>query len=523
MKHPAMAACGRSTCVGAHDSTSRRRAVERVVAAGPDAAAENLLSFPARKACGAARPTRQQSINCASQGGTAHEKAACHSRGRRRPYCSAPRFTPTIFRRGRSLSCPCSVPAAPATRSAASSPIRSARRSSSRSSSRTVPAPTARSPRTTSIMRPAGRLHAVDGDQFAAVRRSVPAQGRQLRPVKDFAPVTRVGSFTLMLVINPNLPIHSVKELVDYAKANPGKLSFASGNTAGIVGGETLAHWAGIDMLHVPYKSSPPAHRGRHRRPRLDDDRRLHHRHAACRVRHAARARGDADQALVAVPRSADHGRGRHRRALNSTPGPASSRRPARRRTSSPSSTARCARSSTAPTSQGEIPQRRLRRLFLDARRARRLHQGPARQMGQDGQGRQHPGGLIALILPREAGRRTARLRGGRGWTRRSFCDDNEAPSQTPLHRASPQPTLCVGVLYVLNGGRRPPSPFARVLRGRTARSRSRGAMRGECLQRRLVSKRPSARSPALSVQRKSERSTGTIANPGFHFVQSGP
>ncbi|HEX3912989.1 MAG TPA: tripartite tricarboxylate transporter substrate binding protein, partial [Steroidobacteraceae bacterium] len=54
--------------------------------------------------------------------------------------------------------------------------------------------------------------------------------------VNDFAPVTRVGSFTLMLVVNPNLPIHSVKELVDYAKANPGKLSFASGNTAGIVG-----------------------------------------------------------------------------------------------------------------------------------------------------------------------------------------------------------------------------------------------------------------------------------------------
>jgi tripartite-type tricarboxylate transporter receptor subunit TctC len=78
-------------------------------------------------------------------------------------------------------------------------------------------------------------------------------------PVKDFTPVSRVGSFTLMLVINPSLPFQSVKDLVDYAKANPGKLSFASGNTAGIVGGKTLAHWAGIDMLHVPYKSSPPA------------------------------------------------------------------------------------------------------------------------------------------------------------------------------------------------------------------------------------------------------------------------
>ena len=78
-------------------------------------------------------------------------------------------------------------------------------------------------------------------------------------PIKDFVPVTRVGSFTLMLLVNPDLPIHSVKDLVAYAKANPGKLSYASGNTAGIVGGKTLAHWAGIDMLHVPYKSSPPA------------------------------------------------------------------------------------------------------------------------------------------------------------------------------------------------------------------------------------------------------------------------
>jgi len=78
-------------------------------------------------------------------------------------------------------------------------------------------------------------------------------------PVKDFAPITRVGSFTLMLVVNPKLPIHSVKELVDYAKANPSKLSFASGNTAGIVGGYTIAKWADINLVHVPYKSTPPA------------------------------------------------------------------------------------------------------------------------------------------------------------------------------------------------------------------------------------------------------------------------
>jgi tripartite-type tricarboxylate transporter receptor subunit TctC len=78
-------------------------------------------------------------------------------------------------------------------------------------------------------------------------------------PVRDFTAITRMGSYTLMLCIHPSIPAKSVKELIEYAKANPGKLSFASGNTSGVVAGETLKHWAEIDMLHVPYKSAPPA------------------------------------------------------------------------------------------------------------------------------------------------------------------------------------------------------------------------------------------------------------------------
>ncbi len=77
--------------------------------------------------------------------------------------------------------------------------------------------------------------------------------------VKDFTPITRVGSFTLMLVVHPSIPAKNMKELIDYAKDNPGRLSFASANTSGIVAGETLKHWAEIDMLHVPYKSPAPA------------------------------------------------------------------------------------------------------------------------------------------------------------------------------------------------------------------------------------------------------------------------
>src|SRR6266540_1943877 len=78
-------------------------------------------------------------------------------------------------------------------------------------------------------------------------------------PVKDFAAITRMGSYTLMLCIHPSIPAQSVTELIEYAKANPGKLSFASGNTSGVVAGETLKHWAELDILHVPYKSAPTA------------------------------------------------------------------------------------------------------------------------------------------------------------------------------------------------------------------------------------------------------------------------
>jgi tripartite-type tricarboxylate transporter receptor subunit TctC len=77
--------------------------------------------------------------------------------------------------------------------------------------------------------------------------------------IQDFTAITRMGSYTLMLVVHPSVPANSVKELIADAKANPGKLSYASGNTSAVVAGATLAHWAKIDLLHVPYKSAPPA------------------------------------------------------------------------------------------------------------------------------------------------------------------------------------------------------------------------------------------------------------------------
>ena len=59
-------------------------------------------------------------------------------------------------------------------------------------------------------------------------------------PAKDFTAITRMGSYTVMLVTHPSIPAKTIKELIAYAKANPKKLSFASGNTSGVVAGETF-------------------------------------------------------------------------------------------------------------------------------------------------------------------------------------------------------------------------------------------------------------------------------------------
>ncbi|MVW71033.1 tripartite tricarboxylate transporter substrate binding protein [Bordetella sp. 15P40C-2] len=78
-------------------------------------------------------------------------------------------------------------------------------------------------------------------------------------PVKDFTPIARGGNLPFILVTNPKQPYKSVEELIEYARKNPGKVSYASGNSTGIVAGATLARRADIDLLHVPYKGTPQA------------------------------------------------------------------------------------------------------------------------------------------------------------------------------------------------------------------------------------------------------------------------
>lgn len=77
--------------------------------------------------------------------------------------------------------------------------------------------------------------------------------------IADFAPITRIGYNPLVLVVHPSLPVANVAELVAYAKANPGLLTFGSGSSSSRVCGELLKLRAGIDIRHVPYRSIPPA------------------------------------------------------------------------------------------------------------------------------------------------------------------------------------------------------------------------------------------------------------------------
>ena len=80
-------------------------------------------------------------------------------------------------------------------------------------------------------------------------------------PVRDFAPVTLISEVPNVLVVNPAVPAKTVAEFIAYARANPGKLNFASGSTgsAGHLAGELFKTMARVDMTHVPYKGAAPA------------------------------------------------------------------------------------------------------------------------------------------------------------------------------------------------------------------------------------------------------------------------
>jgi tripartite-type tricarboxylate transporter receptor subunit TctC len=80
-------------------------------------------------------------------------------------------------------------------------------------------------------------------------------------PIKDFSPIALLTVSTNVIAVHPSLPVNNLKEFIAYAKANPGKLNYASQGNGSVshIGTEMFKQSTGVDMVHVPYKGSGPA------------------------------------------------------------------------------------------------------------------------------------------------------------------------------------------------------------------------------------------------------------------------
>jgi tripartite-type tricarboxylate transporter receptor subunit TctC len=96
---------------------------------------------------------------------------------------------------------------------------------------------------------------------LAASANVINTENNRVSIVRESAPIAMISQEPIILSVNPSLPVKTLRELIAYAKANPGKLSMASpGNgTVPHIAGELFKLMAGVDMVHVPYRGGAPA------------------------------------------------------------------------------------------------------------------------------------------------------------------------------------------------------------------------------------------------------------------------
>jgi tripartite-type tricarboxylate transporter receptor subunit TctC len=108
---------------------------------------------------------------------------------------------------------------------------------------------------------PDGRMMLVSTSGEIAIAQHLYKEKMTYDPLTDLAPITLIGIVPCVVVVNPTTPVHNPQDLIAYAKANAGKLSFSSsgvGNPQQLAG-ELMNMMAGINVLHVPYRGAAPA------------------------------------------------------------------------------------------------------------------------------------------------------------------------------------------------------------------------------------------------------------------------
>ena len=140
-------------------------------------------------------------------------------------------------------------------------------------------------------------------------------------PITAFTPISMVGKFGFFLFVHESLPAKTVSEFLNYVRANPGKVNYATGNGTSVLATAQLALTEKLDMQQIPYKGDAPATADLIARAGTSDDRDAGERHATSAGRKIARACNPAITSESAGAGFADDSRDRLERAYHNAMG----------------------------------------------------------------------------------------------------------------------------------------------------------------------------------------------------------